>query len=446
MQMAYRATKKLVPDKKDTLVSSRSQAVSLIASLDKKIADKKRSRHERAVYLCGRAVLYEAIGDRKMLESALEAYNFSKTAQSAALVAVAYHHFGRIKEAIEWYERSFKYPHEAGWEIDIGYSGALLFQQTAEKWQQAWPIVKNLKKRMVYALYLKFWDGKPCKEVSVISEGGFGDLTQNARYLPLVGGLCDKVTVYLPPYFFDTGFVDLLRRQSWFPEIKPMLETPKDVPAAGFFDLPAIFNTTPETIPDYPTLWECDPEREKTLSPYVVTGRTRRPKIGFCWAARAMETPLIPDGVYRSLTDEQASRIVHKTDGYVDWFNLQHKTTMLPAGVWNTEIKNWEDTAAIISSLDAVVTVDTGVMHLAAAMGKQVYVLLSGAVDWKFGLSGDCLWYSNITVFRNDDFGFEHSVTNLIDFLIESQTKWQTVPQLFPVSFPTQKAFQTSLP
>lgn len=405
MQLAYRATKKLVPDKKDTLVSSRSQALSLIADLDKKIANKQIPRHQRAVYLCGRAVLYEAIGDRKMLETALEAYNFSKTAQSAALVAVAYHHFGRIQEAIEWYERSWKFPHEAGWEIDIGYSGALLFQK--DKWPQAWPIIKNLKKRMVYALYLNFWDGKPCKEVSVISEGGFGDLIQNARYLPLVGGLCEKVTVYLPPYFFETGFVDLLRKQAWFPEIKPMVETPKDTPAAGFFDLPAIFNSTPDTIPDYPQPWVSGGHSQFA---------NRKPRIGICWAARAMETPLVPDNVYRSISADKAESIVQKVNN-VDWASLQLKGEI--AGVEIPKITSWADTAKIIDTLDAVLTVDTGVMHLAAAMGKVTYVLLSGAVDWKFMLDGDCVWYPTLKTFRNNDFGFDNAVENVINFLTE---------------------------
>src|SRR5574337_450250 len=46
---------------------------------------------------------------------------------------------------------------------------------------------------------------------------------------------------------------------------------------------------------------------------------------------------------------------------------------------------DWEDTAAVIANLDFIVTVDTGVMHLAGAMGKPLWVLLSGAVDPKWG-------------------------------------------------------------
>lgn len=412
--MNYRATRRHAPGKDDTLVSSTEQAVKLIAKLDRTIANKKTTRHAKAVYLCARAVLYEALGDRKMLDAAFEAYNFSKTAQSTALVAVALHHFGRVKESLKFYEQSYRYPHEAGWEIDIGYSGALLFQP--DKWQEAWPIVKQLKKRMVYAAYLPFWDGKPCKEVSVLSEGGFGDLIHNARYLPLIPA---KVTVYLPPYFFDSGFVDLCRRQPWFPEIKLLTEVPMKVPAAGFFDLPAIFNSTPETVPPAP-MFDPDPHRDSAMA-YALLPH-RKPTIGICWAARAMETPLVPDGVYRSLTEDQAARIVNEVD--VEWVSLQKVVNNTPKGcqsftqrLTKPTLTSWEDTAAVIANLDAVVTVDTGVMHLAAAMGVPTYVILSGAVDWKFGLEGECVWYPSMQLIRNNDFGFDNAVQQTIEIL-----------------------------
>lgn len=419
MQHQYRVTRQHTPQKNDTLVSSKEQALDLIKKLGEQTADKKISRQHKAVYLCARAVLYEALGDPRMLDAAKEAHRFSKTAQSTALVAVALHHFGRIKESLAWYEQSWKYPHEPGYEIDIGYSGALLFQPT--KWQKAWPIVKSLKKRMVYAAYLPFWDGKPCKELSVISEGGFGDLIHNSRYLPLLPA--EKVTVYLPRYFFDSGFVDLCKSQSWFPEIKLLSEVPMKTPAAGFFDLPALFNSTPDTVPPSP-VW-VSPADIREMSP---NGDMR---VGFCWAARAMETPLCADGVYRSLTEEQAARIVNETPD-LTWVSLQKVDNTYPESCQSfrqmltiPDLKSWEDTAAIIAGLDLVVTVDTGVMHLAAAMGKPVWVILSGAVDWKFGLEGErCVWYPSMRLFRNNDFGFENSVQQVISAL---KTQWPTV-------------------
>src|SRR5260370_10293726 len=144
-----------------------------------------------------------------------------------------------------------------------------------------------------------------------------------------------------------------------------------------------------------------------------------------------METPLCADGVYRALTDEQAARVVNENP-HLDWVLLQKQLDKdskvvnqeldscqsLPQRLSMPPLKSWEDTAAIIAHLDLVVTVDTGVMHLAAAMGKPTWVILSGAVDWKFGLQGEkCLWYPTMRLFRNNDFGFENSVDEVIHAL-----------------------------
>jgi Flp pilus assembly protein TadD len=66
-------------------------------------------------------------------------------------------------------------------------------------------------------------------------------------------------------------------------------------------------------------------------------------------------------------------------------------------------MNSWEDTAAIISSLDLVVSVDTSVMHLAAAMGKETWGLLQYVPDWRWGLGSDrTCWYPTLRLFRQD--------------------------------------------
>lgn len=409
MQMTYRATKFNTPSPGETIVRTREEAFQLIAGLDKQLAG-SLNKQMRATYLAGRATLYEALGDERMLEAAKEAYSFSKTANTAALVAVALHHFGCVKEANLWYERAYKFPHEEGYEIDIGYEGALLSGGGAKEWLKAWKIVKKLKKRMCYAAMLPDWDGKPCKEVQIISEGGFGDLIHNCRYLQMVKDRgVEKVTVFLPPFFFDHGFVELAVQNEWWPETKPLTECKAGIPSAGFFDLPAIFETTPETVPDSP-IWKCEPYTNawRKLSTCHLGDK---PKIGFCWAAKAFETPLVPKGIYRSLTDEQAKSIAH-IEG-IDWVSLQPGENDL--GIEQPEMKWWVQTAAIISNLDLVVTVDTAVMHLAASLGIPCWVILSGATDWKFGVEGNsCRWYPTLRLFRNDGFGFESAVAKVI--------------------------------
>lgn len=412
-QAGTRAAKWINPEKNELLIPDRETAFAQIRALEKQLKGVGKTsmpRFKRAEVLIARAMIFEALGTPLMLEAAQDAWRATKTAITAHLMAVAYHHLGNLKTACSYYEQAYRYPHEPGFNIDLAYTQALLFQG---KWAEAHKMTLGLKKRMVYAAYLPEWDMRS-KEVSIISEGGFGDIIHTGRWLPIIREMGVRATVYLPPYFFEHGFVDLCRRQPWCPEIKLLTETPQNVPAVGFFDLPAKFDVRPDTIPPSLT-FEPDPERVKKFK-HILENEHKRPLVGICWAARAMETPLVPSGVYRSLTQEQIVRIIQQTSDKAHFVNLQFGEQI--EGAQSLEIKSWEDTAAIIANLDAVVTVDTAVFHLAAAMGKPVYLLLSGASDWKFGLDdATCRWYPTVKIFRNNAFGFDTAVESLIEFL-----------------------------
>jgi len=431
MQVAYnraqvgtRAAEWINPKQGEILIPDRDTAYKHIASFDRQLQNSKNlPKHKRAELLIAKAMVYEAIGDQKMLPAAEEAFAATKTSTTAHLMAVAHHHFGRIQEACNFYALAFRFPHEDGFNVDLAYTQALLFQG---KWSEAHRMTLGLKKRMVYAAYLPEWDRRSCERLSVISEGGFGDLIQCGRWLPILQQMCEKVTVYLPPYFFEAGFVDLWKRQPWCPEIKLLTDTPKDVPAVGFFDLPAVFDVQPDSILP-PLTFKADP----VLSEKYRSVRTMRfpnadfPTVGFCGVARQQETPLVPDGIYRALTEEQSLKILQAGFEHVRFVNLQKDLNMdtFPGMLLGQpEIKSWENTAAIIENLDAVITVDTAIAHLAASMGKPTYVLLSGASDWKFGIAGEtCGWYPTMKLIRNDGWGFDAAVEKVITLIENGQ-------------------------
>jgi ADP-heptose:LPS heptosyltransferase len=59
------------------------------------------------------------------------------------------------------------------------------------------------------------------------------------------------------------------------------------------------------------------------------------------------------------------------------------------------------DTAAAILNLDLVITVDSMVAHLAASLGKPVWVLLPFAAEWRWLLDReDSPWYPTVRLFR----------------------------------------------
>ncbi len=88
----------------------------------------------------------------------------------------------------------------------------------------------------------------------------------------------------------------------------------------------------------------------------------------------------------------------------VDWVSLQ-------LGAQHSEIfdqlerpilsANWLETARVVSSLDGLVTVDTGIAHLAGAMGIPTFILLPFTPDWRWGLGTDnSPWYPSARLIR----------------------------------------------
>ena len=79
---------------------------------------------------------------------------------------------------------------------------------------------------------------------------------------------------------------------------------------------------------------------------------------------------------------------------------LQSRSDILHFG---TELKDFSDTAALLSNLDLVISVDTCVAHLAGALAKPVWILLTFLPDWRWLLDReDSPWYPTARLFRQD--------------------------------------------
>jgi ADP-heptose:LPS heptosyltransferase len=88
---------------------------------------------------------------------------------------------------------------------------------------------------------------------------------------------------------------------------------------------------------------------------------------------------------------------------------------------FGSELLDFSDTAALIDCVDLVISTCTSVPHLAAALGKKTYLLISYNPDWRWMLERyDSPWYSSITLFRqqlNGDWGtvLDQLKTRLLD-------------------------------
>lgn len=80
---------------------------------------------------------------------------------------------------------------------------------------------------------------------------------------------------------------------------------------------------------------------------------------------------------------------------------LKNQSSLLHFG---HELRDFANTAAVISQLDLVISVDTAVAHLAGALAKPVWVLVPFVPDWRWRFDGDdSPWYPTARLFRQDE-------------------------------------------
>ncbi len=163
-------------------------------------------------------------------------------------------------------------------------------------------------------------------------------------------------------------------------------------------DLPFLLRTRMDTIPS-----ETPYLRAKPALPPATDGRLR---IGLVWS-----------GDRRHLRDHQrsipAGRFLAMTDDVdATFYSLQFavrdtdRSALLERpGIARVDMDagDFADTAALVASLDLVITVDTSMAHLAGALGKPVWIMLPLAPDWRWLTDrDDSPWYPTARLFRAD--------------------------------------------
>ena len=88
------------------------------------------------------------------------------------------------------------------------------------------------------------------------------------------------------------------------------------------------------------------------------------------------------------------------------------------------ELNDWADTAALIANLDLVISCDTGVAHLAAAMGKPTWILSRHNGCWRWLLDRtDSPWYPSVRLFRQPTFGDWATVVQEVAIALAAQSQ-----------------------
>jgi cytochrome c-type biogenesis protein CcmH/NrfG len=243
------------------------------------------------------------------------------------------------------------------------------------------------------------WAGEDLtgRTILLYTEQGYGDAIQFIRYVPLLAKRGAKVLLET-----SLDLLPLFRNvEGLTSAFTPTGHPPKFDFHCPLLSLPGIFQTTRETIPaQVPYLWPAQnltDEWTPRLVPYA-----DNLKVGIVWGGNVK-----PDK-YRAAKLEHFAPLAGLPN--IKLFTLQKGSAAAqaikpPPGMnlinFTASISHFGDTAALISHLDLIVTIDTAVAHLAGAMGKRVFTLLPFAPDWRWlPDSKTTPWYPTMKLFR----------------------------------------------
>ncbi|MBI5108028.1 MAG: tetratricopeptide repeat protein [Rhodocyclales bacterium] len=323
------------------------------------------------------------------------AYALAHTNRGNALLEL-----GRPDEAMTHFEAVIAaYPGHADGHLSAGTLSLLLgdFERGWREYEWRWASTGRgvPPRNYVQPLWLGDADVRR-KRILLWSEQGFGDAIQFSRYASKLAALGAVVILEAPA------------------TLAPLLETLDGVAAfvayggalppfdfhCPLLSLPLAFKTTLGELSGKPYLAP-PPERIADWVKYV--GSANQARVGLAWSGSTTHG----NDRNRSIPLSRFSQVLASG---IEYIQLQ-KDVRADDQAWlaqhpeirsfAAQVKDFGDTAALIESLDLVITVDTSVAHLAGALGKDVWILLPQAPDWRWLLDrSDSPWYDSATLFR----------------------------------------------
>jgi hypothetical protein len=288
---------------------------------------------------------------------------------------------------------------------------ALAFAELHRRnWAAGWEHYRHQLGRVKHRDYLDFdlpeWKGEPDKKILIFAEQGLGD---QLCYISAIDNCHQLVT--------HPKLANLVKRS---------------VPYETYgeqFAVPITFDVTSEVQTSMASAmrWQTVKKRGRWLTPhpekkeqwralmYSKAAVKQRPWIGLAWTGGAQGSA---GWKGRNLTIEELAPILALPANFV---SLEYKPHTPPPGVhnwpWATETKDYDDTAALVDNLAAVVCVPSTIYHLAGSLGVPAHVIVHKAPHFHEGLKGDCPWWESVEFYRRSEYSTAECVQQIADKL-----------------------------
>ena len=356
------------------------------------------------------------------LEDALVSFNKAihikpNDAQALSNKGVALNNLKRHNEAEHYYDQAIKLkPDYAEAYINKAANKLVLgdFKNGWNLYQYRWKQKDFQDYRYPQFKKLESINNLENKKIIIWHEQGLGDTVQFSRYIPKLINLGAIITFEVQKdlvSFFRTQFEckisDKVSINENFDYASPLL------------NLPYVFKTSIDTIPASQTYLKV---KEKIIYwNKKIKLSKKKLNIGIAISGNPNKknnhTRSIPLEDMKSLFQHANFFIIQKELSVIDMEILKKYPEIKFMG---EEIVNFSDTAAIVENMDLIISIDTSLIHLAGAIGKRSFLMLSWSSEWRWLLErSDSPWYKSIKIFRQKHIGDWNSVINQIEFEVK---------------------------
>ena len=319
----------------------------------------------------------------------------------------------RVEEAMPYYQEAVKrnptYP-QARFSLGLAHLVLGDFDNGWPEYEYRWESYKETPKKYD----MPIWDGSDLsgKTILVCAEQGLGDTFQFLRYTQILKRLGATI-------IFETQkpLVSLLSLCDYIDKVIP--RGGSSVPSCDYqvylLSLPLKFKTTIDTVPDNIPYLQAKPELIEYWRDQL--SQDKNFKIGICWQGNrfyrtqalkhAVSAKSIPLPLLKPLAEIPGVSLysLQKMSGEDQLKDIDFDIHIFDKDFDDTHGR-FMDTAAVIKNLDLVISVDTSICHLSAALGVPVWNMLPKPADWRWLLKTTRTpWYPNMKLFRQKEIG-----------------------------------------
>jgi tetratricopeptide (TPR) repeat protein len=334
--------------------------------------------------------------------------------QGMAYMNLAAHYldFGEFRKAEEAARQALKCsPYSPKAKSNLGF--AMLGQNKWDGWEfYSYCLGLTHREKMKFGEEPD-WNGDKGKTVVLYGEQGLGDEISFASMIPDAARdckkiifSCDKKLKGLFTRSFPTVRVYGTRRAKPEDNVRWDQDDWQFDASCALGELGGLYRRSDEDFTGEPYLV---PDPDRRLMWRALFDQKKKPVIGVAWTGGMSHT----GKQFRTMDLEQLSSVMGSIDAH--WISLQYKDASKEIEAFRNRHPNidlvqysfatltddYDDTAALVAECDLVISVQTAVVHLCGAIGKECWVLLPKTSQWRYGESGEgTIWYKAIRLFR----------------------------------------------